>query len=129
MRREKDGSGTNGNERRERRGTILEHLTIRQRTGSLGSVEPLSKRKREEEERLQAEAEILGNFEKARKVTRSPTRKDTTTKTEAKSKVEIKGEEDKKKMEQSMNEIKELMRDIKEELRSARGEIRKLKNE
>lgn len=125
----REGTREEKEDSKKTRGTILDQLTRRQRTGSLGTVESLSKRKREEEERAQAEAEILGKFEKARKITRSPTRKDTTTKTEAKSKVEVKEEEDKKKMEQSLNEIKEFMRDIKEELRSAREEIRELKDE
>jgi len=68
----------------------------------------------------------LGNFEKARKVFRSPTRKEIAPKEVIKSEIEIrKTVEEKKMTEEDMKIIKEFMRDIKEELKI----IRELKNE
>lgn len=46
---------------------ILKHLT-RQRIGREGSAKALIKRKREEEDKFEAEKEFLGNFEKVEKV-------------------------------------------------------------
>lgn len=63
--------------RSKERSTILKHLT-RQRVESTGSVDSLNKRKREEEDRLEAEKELLGNFEKVRRVARSPAKKKAT---------------------------------------------------
>jgi len=95
---------------------ILKHLT-RQRIGREGSAEALIKRKREEEDKFEAEKEFLGTFEKARKVFK-PIRKETVPKEVIKSEIEIRRTvEEKKMVEENMKVIKEFMHDIKEELK------------
>lgn len=65
----------NRESKRRGRPTRAEQLG-RQRAGSVGSISDSFKRKREEEEqeeeRLRAEKEIFENFQKSRKVGRSP---------------------------------------------------------
>lgn len=57
--------------------TVLNHL-LRQRSGSVGSTDTLNKRKRKEGDRREAEKELLGKFEKTRRVTRIPPKRETT---------------------------------------------------
>lgn len=57
---------------------ILKYLT-RQRIRNEGSAETLIKRKREKEDKLKAEKEFLGNFDKVRKVFRSINKKENNT--------------------------------------------------
>lgn len=94
---------------------ILKHLT-RQRIGREGSAKALIERKREEEDKFEAEKEFLGNFEKVEKVFKS-IRKETTPKKVIKSEIEIRRMEEKKMEEENMKIIKEFMHDIKEELK------------
>lgn len=95
---------------------ILKHLT-RQIIGREGSAKALIERKREEEDKFEAEKEFLGNFEKIEKVFKS-IRKETTPKKVIKSEIEIKRTMEEKKMEEeNMKIIKEFMHDIKEKLK------------
>lgn len=57
--------------------TVLNHL-LRQRSGSVRSTDTLNKRKRKEGDRREAEKELTGKFEKTRRVTRIPPKRETT---------------------------------------------------
>lgn len=59
------------------RNTILMHL-LRQRSRSVGSIDTLNKKKGEEENRREAERDLLRKFEKTRGVTRISPKKDRT---------------------------------------------------
>lgn len=74
--RKEGGSIGEKKQKKKRKGTIVEFL--RKRSGSVGSETSISKRKREEKKRTEAEREFLGKFEKARKLYRSPVKKEDT---------------------------------------------------
>ena len=99
-------------QKKKRKETIVEFL--RERSGSVGSETSINKRKREEEERAEAEREFLGKFEKAKKLYRSPVKKEDTGACTEKD----------KKMEEEMKMLTKVMREIKEELRRTREELR-----
>ncbi|KAL6265665.1 hypothetical protein P5V15_002462 [Pogonomyrmex californicus] len=112
--------------------TILDHLISRSRARSEGSIDILNKRRRnKEEDRIEAEREFLGKFEKVRKITRVSLERKTHYKEEKESITETEGsaKEDRNMMEEDIRTIKEFMKDIREELKNAMGETKAIKDE
>jgi len=110
-------------ERSKKRKSMLDNLIAKQRAGSAESIESLTKRKREEKERIKAEREFLRKFEKTRKIGRLSTKEEIIFKKKTGNKEETKKSTQDKRQRKRL--IKEIMRNIKKELINTKGEIRK----
>ncbi|XP_076297968.1 uncharacterized protein LOC143217494 [Lasioglossum baleicum] len=99
----------------------------RQRAGSVGSIEESFKRKREgDREREKAEKEILENFQKQRKIGRSPPKKEKEGEGTKEERDTCTAAEDKDK---NMEELTELIKSIKKDTMEIKQENREIKQE
>lgn len=113
--------------RKKGKPTLAEQLAG-QRSSSTNSISDLSKRKREDEERVKLEEELREKFEKTRRIGRSPLQrkeeKESQTRKEEESQTRKEGENKMKRDEQFEN-IMAMLREMREELK----EIPKIRQE